>query len=152
MRSFCLACISLPAHTTSKQPKIFSMISEEKMALTSTDLVALARDFESPNWNSSKALAVLYANRGDRSAVQSICHAMENLTDKDLLSSLMQLCHLIVIFDFPELEQLLMERCQNSMHFALRMFFLLQAAMEDEIPEFVFKTNRMWKRTTIILM
>jgi hypothetical protein len=32
------------------------------------------------------------------------------------------------------------------MNFALRMFFLLQAAMEDEVPELVYKTNRLWKR------
>lgn len=122
------------------------------MALPSTDLASLARDFESPDWNSTKALNALYTHKNDRNAIQAICHSMENLTDTDLLSTLMQLCHLIVIFDFPELENLLMERCQNSMHFALRMFFLLQAAMEDEIPELVFKTNRMWKRTRVLFL
>eukprot|EP00026_Physarum_polycephalum_P002185 Phypoly_transcript_02190.p1 GENE.Phypoly_transcript_02190~~Phypoly_transcript_02190.p1 ORF type:complete len:886 (+),score=181.00 Phypoly_transcript_02190:128-2785(+) len=120
------------------------------MAVTSTtslaDLASLAQDFDSPNWNSIKALQILYEHKADRSIVLATCHAMRKLADADLMQALMQLCHLIVVFDLPDLEELLLERCHHSMNFALRMFFLLQAAMEDEVPELVYKTNRLWKQ------
>lgn len=110
------------------------------------DLAALSQEFDSPDWNSVKAVRVLYTHKHDQSAVTAICHAMQRLSEPDLMSTLMQMCHLIVVYELPEVEELLMARCQTSMNFALRMFFLLQAAMEDEIPELVYKTNRLWKQ------
>jgi hypothetical protein len=57
-----------------------------------TDVEALARELESPSWDASIALTVLYAHRNEPSAVQAICSAMERLSDAELLSCLMQVC------------------------------------------------------------
>ena len=55
-----------------------------------TDLEALARELESPSWDASKALTILYAHRSEPSAVRAIILAMERLSDAELLSCLMQ--------------------------------------------------------------
>lgn len=77
---------------------------------TLADLAALVQQFESPDWTAIKALGVLYAHRMDRSATPAICAAMDKLSDADMMPILMQLAHMIVVYDLPELEQLLMER------------------------------------------
>jgi hypothetical protein len=80
---------------------------------TSSSLAGLAdltEQFDSPEWNSSKALLVLYTHKNDRTAVPAICNAMRKLADSDLMHTLMQFCHLLVVFEIPELEELLLER------------------------------------------
>lgn len=111
------------------------------------DLEALSRELDALDWNAAKAMAALYAHRQDKEALQSICLAMARLSDADLLSYLMQFCQMIIVFEMEALQQLLMTRCHHSKHFALRLFFLLQAAVEDEIPALMVKTNRLWKGT-----
>eukprot|EP01111_Echinosteliopsis_oligospora_P015887 TRINITY_DN6432_c0_g1_i1.p1 TRINITY_DN6432_c0_g1~~TRINITY_DN6432_c0_g1_i1.p1 ORF type:complete len:1062 (-),score=298.21 TRINITY_DN6432_c0_g1_i1:53-3238(-) len=86
-----------------------------------------------------EVLTALFRNISDRSAEQRICHALHRFKDIEIIFYLPQLCHLLVVNELPHLQTFLFDRCRGSIHFALRTFFLLQAAVEDDVPDLVKK-------------
>lgn len=62
-----------------------------------------------------------------------LCNELYKLSDADLEAFMPQVCNLLVFHarDSPGLERFVMDKCADSMHMALQVFWFLQAAVED---------------------
>ncbi|KAK4528619.1 hypothetical protein GAYE_SCF62G6564 [Galdieria yellowstonensis] len=93
----------------------------------------LLRLFRSDFFDAWMAVTYLYRYRGSRGVHDYLCNELYKLSDEDLELYLPQLCNLLVFHaqDSVALEKFVMDKCAQSMHFALQVYWFLQAACED---------------------
>lgn len=79
------------------------------------------------------AVTYLYRYRESRGVHDYLCNELYHLPDVDLEGYLPQVCNLLVYHakDSVALERFVMDKCAQSMHFALQVYWFLQAAVED---------------------
>lgn len=79
------------------------------------------------------AVTYLYRYRESRGVHDYLCNELYKLSDADLETFMPQVCNLLVFHarDSPGLERFVMDKCADSMHMALQVFWFLQAAVED---------------------
>lgn len=80
------------------------------------------------------AVTYLYRYRESRGVHDYLCNELYKLNDADLEAFMPQVCNLLVFHarDSPGLERFVMDKCADSMHIALQVFYFLQAAVEDK--------------------
>lgn len=101
----------------------------------STDLSTswLLRLFRSDFFDAWMAVTYLYRYRLVRGVFDYICNELYSLDMEDVELYLPQLCNLLVFHarETSALEKFIMDKCAESMHFALQVYWFLQAASED---------------------
>ncbi|GJD08327.1 Phosphatidylinositol 4-kinase [Galdieria sulphuraria] len=109
--------------------------TEKKRGRSSSDLSMgwLLRLFRSDFFDAWMAVTYLYRYRSSRGVHDYLCNELYKLSDEDLELYLPQLCNLLVHHaqDSVALEKFVMDKCAQSMHFALQVYWFLQAACED---------------------
>ncbi|GJQ13773.1 hypothetical protein GpartN1_g5564.t1 [Galdieria partita] len=109
--------------------------AEKKRGRSSSDLSMgwLLRLFRSDFFDAWMAVTYLYRYRGSRGVHDYLCNELYKLSDEDLELYLPQLCNLLVHHaqNSVALEKFVMDKCAQSMHFALQVYWFLQAACED---------------------
>ncbi|CDF38036.1 unnamed protein product [Chondrus crispus] len=93
----------------------------------------LLRLFRSDFFDAFMAVTYLYRYRESRGVHDYLCNELYHLSDADLEAFMPQVCNLLVYHarDSPGLERFIMDKCADSMHMALQVFWFLQAAVED---------------------
>lgn len=93
----------------------------------------LLRLFRSDFFDAFMAVTYLYRYRDSRGVHDYLCNELYKLSDADLETFMPQVCNLLVFHarDSPGLERFVMDKCADSMHMALQVYFFLQAAVED---------------------
>lgn len=93
----------------------------------------LLRLFRSDFFDAFMAVTYLYRYRESRGVHDYLCNELYQLSDADLEAFMPQVCNLLVYHahDSPGLERFVMDKCADSMHMALQVFWFLQAAVED---------------------
>lgn len=93
----------------------------------------LLRLFRSDFFDAFMAVTYLYRYRDSRGVYDYLCNQLYALADADLEAFMPQVCNLLVQHarDSPALERFVMDKCADSMHIALQVFWFLQAAVED---------------------
>jgi len=97
----------------------------------------LLRLFRSEFFDAWMAVTYLYRYRHSRGVHDYLCNELYHLSDADLEAFLPQLCNLLVYHarDSPALERFVMDKCADSMHFALQVYWFLHAAVDDAVRE-----------------
>ncbi|CAN8070414.1 unnamed protein product [Agarophyton chilense] len=100
---------------------------------TPLSMGGLLRLFRSEFFDAFMAVTYLYRYRQSRGVHDYLCNELYKLHDADLETFMPQICNLLVHHarDSPGLERFIMDRCADSMHVALQVFWFLQAAVED---------------------
>lgn len=93
----------------------------------------LLRLFRSDFFDAFMAVTYLYRYRDSGGVHDYLCNQLYTLTDADLEAFIPQLCNILVHHarNSPGLERFVMDKCADSMHIALQVFWFLQAAVED---------------------
>eukprot|EP00178_Gracilaria_changii_P001646 TRINITY_DN1234_c0_g1_i1.p1 TRINITY_DN1234_c0_g1~~TRINITY_DN1234_c0_g1_i1.p1 ORF type:complete len:976 (+),score=156.00 TRINITY_DN1234_c0_g1_i1:3-2930(+) len=128
-----------PSLATSRQPleiRVRDLDAERpRVAPVSTPLSmgGLLRLFRSEFFDAFMAVTYLYRYRESRGVHDYLCNELYKLDDADLETFMPQICNLLVYHarDSPGLERFIMDRCADSMHVALQVFWFLQSAVED---------------------
>lgn len=94
---------------------------------------SLLRLFRSDFFDAFMAVTYLYRYRESRGVHDYLCNELYKISDADLETFMPQLCNLLVFHarNSPGLERFIMDKCADSIHMALQVFWFLQAAVED---------------------
>jgi Phosphatidylinositol 3- and 4-kinase len=97
----------------------------------------LLRLFRSDFFDAWMAVTYLYRYRASRGVHDYLCNELYHLSDADLEAFLPQVCNLLVHHakDSPALERFVMDKCASSLHFAVQVYWFLQAAVEDAVRD-----------------
>lgn len=108
-----------------------------KRSQSSFSMDSLLRLFRSDFFDAFMAVTYLYRYRDTTGVNDYLCNELYQLSDADLEAFMPQLCNLLVhhAHNSPGLERFVMDKCSSSMHFALQVFWFLQAAVEDAVTE-----------------
>lgn len=100
----------------------------------------LLRLFRSQFFDAFMAVTYLYRYRDSGGVHDYLCNQLYALADADLETFMPQVCNLLVHHaqQSPALERFVLDKCGDSMHIALQVFWFLQAAVEDAAR----KTNK----------
>ncbi|KAI0565065.1 Phosphoinositide 3-kinase [Gracilaria domingensis] len=128
-----------PSHSASRQPleiRVRDLDAERPLVApvsTPLSMGGLLRLFRSEFFDAFMAVTYLYRYRESRGVHDYLCNELYKLDDADLETFMPQICNLLVHHarDSPGLERFIMDRCADSMHVALQVFWFLQAAVED---------------------
>mmetsp|Transcript_38063 Transcript_38063/g.151126 ORF Transcript_38063/g.151126 Transcript_38063/m.151126 type:complete len:910 (-) Transcript_38063:550-3279(-) len=95
----------------------------------------LLRLFRSDFFDAWMAIAYIYKYRRNRGVLDYLCNELYNLEYLDMENYLPQISHMIVyhLRGSPTIERLLMDKCASSVHFALQVYWFLEASVEDAI-------------------
>eukprot|EP00166_Cyanidium_caldarium_P002558 ctg_2499.g596 len=106
----------------------------------------LLRLFRSDFFDAWMAVTYLYRYRKTRGVLEYLCNELYNLNLDELELYLPQLCNILVFHarDSTALEKFIMDKCAESMHFALEVYWFLQAALEDS------RSKEMLKRCDLL--
>lgn len=93
----------------------------------------LLRLFRSQFFDAFMAVTYLYRYRDAGGVHDYLCNQLYALADADLETFMPQVCNLLVYHaqQSPALERFVLDKCGDSMHIALQVFWFLQAAVED---------------------
>lgn len=93
----------------------------------------LLRLFRSQFFDAFMAVTYLYRYRDSGGVHDYLCNQLYALADADLETFMPQVCNLLVHHarQSPALERFVLDKCGDSMHIALQVFWFLQAAVED---------------------
>lgn len=96
---------------------------------------SLLRLLRSDFFDAWMAVTYLYRYRASRGVQDYICNELYHLSDADLEAFLPQICNLVVHHarDSIALERFVMDKCAESLHFAVQVYWFLQAAVEDAV-------------------
>lgn len=93
----------------------------------------LLRLFRSEFFDAFMAITYLYRYRDSGGVHDYLCNQLYALQDEDLETFMPQVCNLLIHHarQSPALERFVLDKCADSMHIALQVFWFLQAAVED---------------------
>lgn len=94
---------------------------------------SLLRLFKSGFFDSWLGVSYLYKYPASPGVHDYLCNELYNLPDDDIEFYLVQLCNLLLYQNYPSnsLERFLMDKCSQSIHFALKISWIFQAYVED---------------------
>eukprot|EP00397_Hematodinium_sp_SG-2012_P003902 GEMP01003912.1.p1 GENE.GEMP01003912.1~~GEMP01003912.1.p1 ORF type:complete len:884 (+),score=159.99 GEMP01003912.1:257-2908(+) len=113
---------------------------------------SLLRMFQSEYFDAHLHMHYLY--RMEQPGVHSyLVNELYKLSDNDIDYYLPQLCHLSLLkFDTSDLYRFLLDKAGKSMHFALKIHWLVQAAVEDQVPQFEKSALQMWQESEMAMV
>jgi phosphatidylinositol 4-kinase len=113
--------------------KVHTAYPSSRSRTTDVSSSWLLRLFRSDFFDAWMAVTYLYRYRLARGVFDYICNELYNLDMEDIELYLPQLGNLLVFHskETNALEKFVMDRCAESMHFALQVYWFLQAAGED---------------------
>jgi len=116
------------------------------------DVGSLLRMFQSEYFDAH--LHMHYLFRMVASGVQDyLVNELYKLTDNDIDYYLPQLCHLALLrFETSELARFLLDKAATSMHFALKIHWLVQSAVDDQIPQLIESATQMWQESEMAMV
>mmetsp|Transcript_25236 Transcript_25236/g.99607 ORF Transcript_25236/g.99607 Transcript_25236/m.99607 type:complete len:451 (-) Transcript_25236:1228-2580(-) len=93
----------------------------------------LLRLFRSDFFDAWMAVSYLYRYRRKRGVLDYLCNELYVVEYGDLEKYLPQICHMIVyhLKGNATIERFLMDKCSSSIHFAVQVYWFLEAAVED---------------------
>ncbi|KAK1870235.1 hypothetical protein I4F81_012697 [Pyropia yezoensis] len=115
-----------------------SRTPDPRLVIRDLDAELVANEAAAPDFfDAWMAVTYLYRYRHSRGVHDYLCNELYHLSDADLEAFLPQLCNLLVYHarDSPALERFVMDKCADSMHFALQVYWFLHAAVDDAVRE-----------------
>uniref|UniRef100_A0A7S1XGJ5 1-phosphatidylinositol 4-kinase n=2 Tax=Compsopogon caeruleus TaxID=31354 RepID=A0A7S1XGJ5_9RHOD len=100
---------------------------------SSSNLGWLLRLFKSDFFDAWMAVTYLYKYRGSTGVQDYLCNELYSLNDADLETYLPQLCNLLLHHakDSVMLQKFIMDKCAESVHLALQVYWFMEAAVAD---------------------
>mmetsp|Transcript_3344 Transcript_3344/g.10191 ORF Transcript_3344/g.10191 Transcript_3344/m.10191 type:complete len:766 (+) Transcript_3344:232-2529(+) len=110
----------------------------------------LLRLFRSEFFDAWMAVSYLYRYRENHGVLDYLCNELYGVEYADLERYLPQISHMIVhhMKGNPTVERFIMDKCSSSVHFALQMYWFLEAAVEDAVAHTSSETDRVRKLKT----
>mmetsp|Transcript_17608 Transcript_17608/g.40734 ORF Transcript_17608/g.40734 Transcript_17608/m.40734 type:complete len:875 (+) Transcript_17608:147-2771(+) len=104
---------------------------------------SLIRLFQSEYFNAH--LHMQYLHEKNEPGVQDyLVNELFKMTDDEVDFYLPQLCHAAVVrYNRSSLHRFLLDKAAKSMHFALKVYWLVQSTVEDKLPELVDSATSM---------
>jgi len=116
------------------------------------DVGSLLRMFQSEFFDAH--LHMHYLFRMETRGVQDyLVNQLYRLTDEEIDFYLPQLAHVSLLrFDTSELARFLLDKAATSMHFALKIHWLVQSAVEDQTSQLMESAMQMWQESEMAMV
>lgn len=96
--------------------------------------------------------AIILLNKHREPIIQDfLCNELKASRDSELEFFLPQLCNLLLHTTSLPLERFMLDFCRRSVHVALRVYFFMKSALEDDLPTTRRKARYISKRTLHIV-
>lgn len=130
--------------------EIFGLNSE--VETTNVKVDSLLRLFQSEYFDAHLHMTYLY--KMEAPGVHTyLVNELYKFTDEDIDYYLPQLCHLnLVRSETSDLSRFLLDKAGKSMHFALKVHWLVQAAVEDQVPRLQQLALQLWQETEMAMV